>query len=199
QSYELRAQKSQELRERKERTKDDLWRMHAEQRPRRKEENKEEVELRDQMLPVGRRLKSQQRIQLDLERKQDQEGIEVRQAESCRAATEERNKKQEQVLETEQGKEGQRVWFWGDRQREEQEEKREMLLHSRMETQQRKQESDIQEWHRHQQLQETARRRATGRREHFYRKAEQASQKDKDLQQYLKEHNLQALRSAMVL
>ncbi|KAM4678310.1 uncharacterized protein O3C94_010243 [Discoglossus pictus] len=212
QSYEQRAQKSQELKERKEAAQTDLWRLQAEQRHRRMEEKIMEGELRDQMLQDNRRLRSEQRIQLDLERKQDQEGLESQQAESRRAAAEDRAKKQEHALGTERRKEEQRVQYLTERRKyrevvdlepsrkhQEQEEKRKKLQQSRMEAAQRKQESATEQWHRHQALQEAGKRRSNRRLEEFYQKVEQESHKDKDLQQYLKEHNLQALRSAMVL
>eukprot|EP00079_Xenopus_tropicalis_P013347 XP_002941650.2 PREDICTED: uncharacterized protein LOC100498229 isoform X1 [Xenopus tropicalis] len=208
-SHELYSQRTQEVVERKEGAKVDLWRMEAEQRQRRREEKIQEMEQREEMMQEGRRFQSEKRIQLDLERKQDEVGLEAQRAESRRAAAKGRSIKQEAALETERRKEDQRVQFWTEhrQQREEleralrsmeQEGNRQRLLQSRREAQERRAESDIREQHRQKQLQEGTKRRVSKRLEQFYRKVEQESQRDLEMLKQLKEHNLQTLRSAVV-
>ncbi|XP_056373562.1 golgin subfamily A member 6-like protein 7 [Hyla sarda] len=211
-NYEAKIRSNQELREQKEAAAVELQRMRLEERQMRKEEKNWELDQRELMLQDNRRLRSQQRILFDLERKQDQEGLGVQQAESRRAATEKRSRKKDDDLRKEWRKEDQKLQFWSDlrQQREnldlekiqrqqEKEEKHKEQVYNQMITQQRQQEADLQERRTHQQLQERSKQRVSRRLEEFYQQAEQESQKDKDLQQYLKEHNLQALRSAMVL
>lgn len=207
-NYEAKIRRNQEIRELKEVETAELQRMRVEERQRRREEKIQGLEEREQMLQDNRRLRSQQRILLDLERRQDQEGLEAQQAESRRAAAEYRSLKKDEDVR----KEDQKVQFWTDlrQQREnldlekihkqqQKEEKQKELVYNQMITRQRQQASDLQERRRIEQLQERSKQRVSKRLDDFYRQAEQESQKDKDLQQYLKEHNLQALRSAMVL
>ncbi|XP_018110267.1 uncharacterized protein LOC108712544 isoform X2 [Xenopus laevis] len=208
QSHELYSQKTQELQKRKEGAKVDLWRMQAEQRKR--EEKIQEMEQKEMMMQENRRFRSEQRIQLDVERKQDEVGLEAQRAESRRAAVGERSRRQEAAQETERRKEDQRVQFWTKTRHEREElgqertrksigqEENRQQLQSRREAHERKTGSHIQEQHRQQQLQEGSRRKVSKRLEQFYRKVEQESQRDLEMLKHLKEHNLQTLRSAMV-
>ncbi|XP_073506228.1 uncharacterized protein [Phyllobates terribilis] len=211
-NYEAKFRRNQELREQKEEETAELQRTRVEERQRRKGERMRELEQRELMLQDNRRLRSQQRILLDLEKRQDQEGLEVQQAESRRATAEERSRKKDEDLRKEWKREDQKVQFWRDlrKQREsldlemvnkqqEKDEKYKDLLQKQVITQQRQQEAALQDQRRHQQKQEGSKSRVSKRLEDFYQQAERESQKDKDLQQYLKEQNLQALRSAMVL
>ncbi|XP_075132015.1 uncharacterized protein LOC142204601 [Leptodactylus fuscus] len=211
-NYEAKARRNQEVREQKERNTVELQRMRGDERQRRREEKVQELEQREMILQKNRRLRSQQRIFLDLERRQDEEGLEAQQAESRRAAAEERSRRKDEDLRKEWIKEDQKVQYWSDvrQQREnlewekiqkeqEKEVKHKSLLHNQILTQQRQHEADLQDRRRQEQLQKVSKQRVSKRLEEFYQQAEQESQKDKDLQQYLKEHNLQALRSAMVL
>ncbi|XP_075144261.1 uncharacterized protein LOC142219207 [Leptodactylus fuscus] len=207
-NYEAKARRNQEVREQKERNTVELQRMRGDERQRRREEKVQELEQREMILQKSRRLRSQQRILLDLERRQDEEGLEAQQAESRRAAAEERSRRKDEDLRKEWIEEDQKVQYWSDvrQQREnlewekiqkeqEKEEKHKSLLHNQILTQQRQHEADLQERRRQEQLQKVSKQRVSKRLEEFYQQAEQESRKDKDLQQYLKEHNLQALRS----
>ncbi|XP_018425990.1 PREDICTED: uncharacterized protein LOC108798709 [Nanorana parkeri] len=211
-NYEAKAWSNQELREKKETEKTKLWRMQAEERQRRREEKFKEMEEREDALQDSRRLHSQQRVLLDLERRQNQEGLEAQQAETRRAVAEERSRKKDEDMGREWRKEEDRMKYWREhrQQREsvevekswkfyEQEERQKETARSQMETQQRQQEADLREWHRHQLLQSGSKRRISNKLEQFYRQVEQEPKKDQDMQQYLKDHNLQMLRSAMVL
>ncbi|XP_073477944.1 uncharacterized protein [Aquarana catesbeiana] len=208
-NYEVKARSNQELRERKEAEKAKLWKIQAEERQRRKEEKFKELEEREAILQDSRRLCTEQRILLDLERRQNQEGLEVQQAETRRAVTEERSRKKDEDRERGWRKEEDRMKYWRDirQQRESVEVEKSQKLHEQDKRQKeimgnqmaRQQEADLQEWHRHQQLQSGAKRRISSKLEQFYRQAEQESQKNRDLQYYLKDHNLQMVRSAMVL
>ncbi|XP_072001338.1 uncharacterized protein [Engystomops pustulosus] len=211
-NYEAKARKQQELKEQKEREAAELQRYRFEERQRQRLEKAQELEQRELMLQDNRRLRSQQRILLDLEKRQDQEGLETHQAESRRVAAEERSRKEEENVKQEWKKEDQKVQFWRDlrQQREnlewekihkqqEKEEKHKEPLHNQMTTRQRSQEEDLQERRRQQRQQRESKQRVAKRLEQFYHQVEHESQKDEDLRQYLKEHNAQALRSAMVL
>ncbi|XP_075061027.1 uncharacterized protein LOC142149603 [Mixophyes fleayi] len=204
-NYEAKVPRFQEPRERKEGEQAELRRIQEEERRRRREEKNWEIEQNDVMLKDNR-LCSEQRILLDLERRQDNEGLEAPQVESRRS------RKKEQDLGREYRKEEQRVTFWSDLQqprenldlgksqkRPEQNDEHNDLVQSRMMTRQRRQEADLQDWRRHQRLQAGATRRVSKRLERFYHQAEQESRNDTDLQQYLKDHNLQAVRSGLVL
>ncbi|XP_063785027.1 trichohyalin-like isoform X2 [Pseudophryne corroboree] len=202
---EPRAPKYQERRERKEVGQAEVWRIQEEERKKRRKEKTWEMEQRELMLQDSR-LCSEQRILLDLERRQDREGLEVQQAESRRGHRKEEN------MEREYRNEGQRVQFHGDLQQQrddlalgkrrkqpkqkEKKDKHKDLVQNRVMVQQ---EEDLQDWRRHQQLQTGSVHRVSKRLEQFYHQAEKESKPDTDLQQYLKEHNLQALRSVMVL
>ncbi|KAM5169877.1 uncharacterized protein ACMZJ9_002918 isoform 2-T2 [Mantella aurantiaca] len=211
-NYEAKAQSNQELMERKEAEKAKIWRIKVEERQRRREEKLKEMEETEVTMQDSRRLRSEQRILLDLERKQNQEGLEAQQAETRRALAEERSRKKNGNMEREWRKEEDRMKYWTDlrQQRErigveknqkfqEQEKRQKEMIRNHMTAQQRQHETDLREWHRHQQLQSGAARRISNKLEQFYRQAEQEPQKDRDLQHYLKDHNLQMLRSAMVL
>ncbi|XP_053318098.1 trichohyalin-like [Spea bombifrons] len=117
-SHDLKARKSQELKDQKEATKVNLWGMRSEEREKRKQEKVQEMEERERMLQESRRLKSDQRIQLDLERRLDREGLEAQQAEARRAAAEERYLKQKQAAQEELLRDHQRVQFWAERRKE---------------------------------------------------------------------------------
>ncbi|CAH2276561.1 G- coupled receptor 113 [Pelobates cultripes] len=210
--HDLKAQKSQELKDQKEAAKMNHLRIQAEQRVRSREEKMQNMEYREYMLQDSRRLQSEQRLQLEVERKQDQEGLAAQIAETRRAAAEERYKKQEEAAKAELIKEQQKIKFWTDHRKQKElqelkqiqenhqkEENRKELLQDRMINQARKKDSDIQQQHQNQQLKESARRRVSKQLEQFYREVEQESQKDKELQHYLKERNLQTLRSAKAL
>ncbi|KAM9311498.1 uncharacterized protein PAF06_009312 [Gastrophryne carolinensis] len=211
-NYEAKARSNQQVREQKEAEKDIFWRMQGEERQKRREEKVKEMEQQKLALQDNRRLRSEQRILLDLERRHDQEGLEAQQAESRKVMAGERMRKNNENLEKEQRKEEDRMKFWRDlrQQREdvdarerwtlhEQEEMKKDLAQSQRVSQQRQQEAELQEWRRHQELQSGSQRRVSQRLEQFYRQAKQESEKDKDLQKYLKEHNLQMLRSSMLL
>ncbi|KAM8974485.1 uncharacterized protein RCH25_019893 [Pelodytes ibericus] len=211
-NYELRAHGSQELRKQKEAAKVDLLNMQAEQRERRTTEKIQEMEKREQELQDTRRLRSERRLQLDIERRQDREGLETQQAQARRAAAEERYRKQKEAAEKELIRENQRVQFWTEhrkeremhdreeiRKRSQQEEKQKELLQNRSKHHAKKWDSDLQDRHQHQELQESGRRKVSKKLEQFYQKVEQDSQKDKELHEYLKESNLQSLRSSMAL
>ncbi|XP_069823577.1 uncharacterized protein [Dendropsophus ebraccatus] len=211
-NYEAKMRRDQELREQKGMEVAELQRMRMEERQMRKEEKIRELEEKELTLQDTRRLRSQQRILLDLERRQDEEGLEAQQAESRRAAAEERSRKNDENLRKERRKEDQKLQFWSDlrQQREnldrekiqkqqEKEEQHRDRIYDQMVTRQRREESDLQERRRNQQLQERSKQKVSKRLQDFYQQAEQESRKDEDLQQYLKERNLQALRSAMVL
>ncbi|XP_044128489.1 golgin subfamily A member 6-like protein 6 [Bufo gargarizans] len=209
-NYEAKVRKTQELREQKELVTAELQRMGVEERQKRRVEKIQDLEQRELMLQDSRRLRSQQRILLDLERRQDQKGLEAQKAESRRAAAEERSRKQDEDSRNEWRKEDQKIHFWKDlrmqrenlyeeeiHKQQEKEEKHKELLHNQMTTRQR--EADFPDRKGNQQLQKQSKHGVSKRLEQFYQQAEQQSQKDKDLQQYLKEHNLKAPRSAMVL
>nr|DBA30428.1 TPA: hypothetical protein GDO54_006405 [Pyxicephalus adspersus] len=211
-NYEAKAHSNQELRERKEAEKDKLWRIQEEERQKRREEKFKEMEEREVALQDSRWLRSEQRILLDLERRQNKEGLEAQQAEVRWAVAEERSRKKDEDMEREWKKEEDRMKNWrGLRQQREmaevekiqklyeQEEKQKEMTRTKIAALQSQQEADLRDWHKHQQLQSGAKRSISNKLEQFYRQAEQQSQKDKDLQQYLKDHNLQMLRSAMVL
>ncbi|KAM4012665.1 uncharacterized protein ACNLHF_004629 [Anomaloglossus baeobatrachus] len=211
-NYEAKARRHQELKEQKEVETAEVQRTRAEERQRKREERMEELEQKELMIQDNRRLRSQQRILLDLEKRRDQEGLETQQAEFLRATAEERSRKKDEDVRKERRKEDQRVQFWSDvrQQREtldlekihkqqEKDGKYKELLNNQMITRQRQQEADLQERRRQEQGQEGSKRRVSRRLDEFYRQAERESHKDKDLQQYLKEQNLQALRSSMVL
>ncbi|XP_075711993.1 uncharacterized protein LOC142748692 [Rhinoderma darwinii] len=210
-NYEDKLRRNQERRQQKEVETAEMQRMRVEERQRRREEKIRELDQRELMLQDNRRLRSEQRILLDLEKRQDQEGLEAQHAVSRRAAAEDRSCKKDEDLRKEWRKEDQKVQFWSDlrQQRENQdqviqkqevkEEKHKELIHNQMVKRQRQQEADLQDQRRQKQLQKGSEPRVSQRLEEFYRQAGQESRKDQDLQQYLKEHNLQALRSAMVL
>ncbi|XP_069619350.1 uncharacterized protein [Ranitomeya imitator] len=211
-NYEAKVRNNQELREQKEEETAELQRTRVEERQRKREERMRELEQRELMLQDNRRIRSQQRILFDLEKRQDQEGLEVQQAECRRATAEERSRKKDEDVRKEWKREDKKVQFWRDlrQQREnldletihkqqEKDEKYKELLHSQMITRQRQQEAALQDRRRHQQRQEGSKSRVSKRLEEFYQLTERESQRDKDLQQRLKEQNLQALRSAMVL
>ncbi|XP_068129085.1 uncharacterized protein [Hyperolius riggenbachi] len=210
-NYETNAQRNQELKEQKEADKAKAWGIQREERLRRRGERFREMEEREVMLQDSRRLRSEQRILLDLERRQNQEGLEAQLAEHRRAAAEERSRRKEEYFDRETRKEEDRLNFLKElRQHRDnveleksqkmyaQEEKHKDLAHRQEAARQQQQEADLQEWQRHQQLQAGTKGRVSKRLEKFYQQAEQESHKDQDLHKYLKDHNLQLLRSAMV-
>ncbi|XP_066446365.1 uncharacterized protein [Eleutherodactylus coqui] len=210
-NYEAKVKRNQELREERKQEAAELQRMRMEERQRKREEKIQDLQQKELMLQDSRRLRSQQRIVLELERRQDLEGLEAQQAESRRAAAEDRSHKKEEDLRKEWRKEDQKVRFWGDlrQQREnldrekihkeqEKEERQKEIVHNQMITGERQHESDLQERRRQQQLQKASKQRVSKRVEQFYQQAEREALKDEGLQQHLREHNLQALRSAML-